>query len=237
MTHRFQPGEDRSADAILAIVGITADRSKRRWLKRFLQEHAGLPVFVPPIPYCLGFRFSSRWLEWYLRSMVLTKGYRRAHVLAYIGGGFLLRLAARRWSFLRFGRILYDRSPIQEAVAPEILRRTPRLVLRLTGNASVIDLASEGVRKLPFPSTELEQGLVIETEASRLARRLRLRRESVPASAWQPETLLPGANAVKELPLSHDEVYGSEAFLSEALAFLETGHFLTLAGESAKFHG
>jgi hypothetical protein len=130
-----------------------------------------------------------------------------------------------RLDFLRIGRVLYDRGPIQEELPGVLVRRYTTAGVMLARGKTTTDLAAPWIQALPFPESELEQGLIIETAASRLARDLGLTPASPEPARWRPELLLPGASDVRRVDVSHDDVYTSPLFLDEAIHFLRTGRF------------
>jgi hypothetical protein len=223
--YRFGPSGDLSVTArldtmdapLLVLTGITVSLAGRGRLRRFLRCKTRVPVYMPLLPWAFGLRGAAAWLRVYLRLC----GLRRVNVLAYIGGGFVLRVMAARDMPLDLQRIVYDRGPVQEAVPALLLRRFGRLGLVLAGRAAVVGLADvTWLARLPLPRGAQGTGLLIETGASVLARRLGLSGACYP----DPAQLMPGAQVVLSLPLSHDDVYEAEAFLLPALRFLETGH-------------
>jgi hypothetical protein len=201
---------------LLVLTGITAGWCKRRLLLRELQARSGSRVVMPWLPWALGLRGCAGWLRAYLR----WRGVRRVNVLAYIGGGYVLRAMAAGGMTLEPQRIVYDRGPLQEAVPAILLRRFGRLGLCLTGLAAVVGLADAAwLSGLPLPRGAQGTAILIETRASKLALSLGLEPEVLP----DPQDLLPGADASELLPLSHDDVYTAPGFLALALSFLATG--------------
>lgn len=209
-------GDDPGAVPLLVLTGITAGWRKRQGLRRGLRARTGARVVMPWLPWALGLRGCAAWLGAYLR----WHGLRRVDVLAYIGGGYVLRAMAAGGMALEPQRIVYDRGPLQEAVPARLLRRYGRLGLCLTGQAAVVGLAdAEWLSRLPLPRGVRGTAVLVETRASRLAQALGLRPQGLP----DPLALVPGADAAALLPLSHDDVYAAPGFLDPALAFLATG--------------
>lgn len=201
---------------LLVLTGITAGWRGRRVLRQRLRARTDARVVMPWMPWALGLRGCAAWLGAYLR----WRGLRRVDVLAYIGGGYVLRAMAARGMALEPQRIVYDRGPVQEAVPARLLCRFGRLGLCLTGRAAVVGLADAvWLSSLPLPLGARGTAVLVETQASRLAQALGLRPQGMP----DPQALLPGADAAALLPLSHDDVYAAPGFLDLALAFLATG--------------
>jgi hypothetical protein len=182
--------------SILVLVGLTAGWLRRRALRaafgRQAAQGAGygrqaaLPVHVPWLPYPLGVgacvaRLRRLWPD-------LPKP---VHVLAYIGGGVVLRRLAQEGMPDGLGRVVWDRGPVQEQVAARLCALLPPWLLTLAGQRGVVDFARADLSALPFPRAPMGQALLIEQRASRLARLLGLGPDSVPAGAWAPEALLP----------------------------------------------
>jgi hypothetical protein len=220
-------------DALVILVGVTADRRKRQYVEAYFQEQRCFEVFVPGMPQWLGLGFCRHWLRRYLHARLAGKDFGHVHFLNYISGGFVFRSIASDCDFLRLGRIVYDRAPIQEELPRLLATRytTPGLVL--ARGKMLADLASERIHSLPFPGDTLEQGLIVEGLPSALAQQYGLSRNSPPPAAWDWDRLLPHAADVIELPLSHDDVYDSELFLSQANAFYAHGTFRRSPGDHA----
>ncbi len=219
-----KPSGFQNGDAVVVLVGLTAGWRKRRAVRRHFRAAFDLPVYVPWIPYPLGCEPAASWLGFVLRRRMRRGRLKRLHVLAYIGGGFLLRKLAAGGLPLPIGRIVYNRGPIQEQVPRALVARVPRILLMIFGRP-FLDLASGRYRDLAFPTTELEQGLIVETTASRLARKLGVDQDK---TLTRPEgfgRLLPCADAALAVAVSHDEVYDAPVFLDPAISFLKTGCF------------
>lgn len=215
---------------LLVLTGITIGWAGRRRLRQILRRHTAAPVCVPWLPWAVGLRGAAAWLRIYLR----WRGLRRVNVLAYIGGGFVLRAMAARDMPLDPVRIVYNRGPAQEAVPALMVQRFGRLGLTLCGLASVVGLADVGwLARLPLPRGSLGTGLLIETGVSVMARRLGLTAAVHP----DPAQFVPGAQAVLMVPLSHDDVYDAMAFLGPALQFFETGHLGPVDPTGGLYHG
>jgi len=211
--------------ALLVLVGITATAHSRGSVLRYFAGHDAYQTFVPRLPLRRGLRPSARWLERYLARTVRTQERGPIHVLAYIAGGAVLRCLAGSARLPDLARVLYVRGPVQELVPAAMVRRYGRLLARLLGGRSMIDLADGWPAALPLPRALGEQGLLIEQGVSSLAHSLGLGRDSVPAAGWDPQQLLPGAHAVLRVPESHDEVYASPRVLAAALEFFRDGRF------------
>ena len=123
------------------------------------------------------------------------------------------------------GRVVYDRSPIQEEVPRALVGKYTWFLLSLFKSQMIADVAGKWIYRLPYPASMGEQGLMIELGTSFMARDLEINEEDIPPEAWDPELMLPGADDVVRMPESHDDVFSSPAFLSVALRFFETGKF------------
>lgn len=219
-------GGTHNESLIVVVVGLTATFRKRRRVRRYVSNRFGEGVYVPWIPYALGLRASAAWLSFVVRRRLQNNRYARLHLLAYIGGGVLVRQLHARGVRWPIGRAVWDRGPPQEQVAGRLVARVPSILLTLIGFRSVVDLARIDVSGLPFPPSPLGSGLIVETRASALARQLGI--EADTTFVLSPETvgaLLPGATAALAVPVSHDDVYDDPRFLDPAMHFLATGSF------------
>jgi len=217
--------ERSTKQALVILVGITADKMKRGNVYRAFSQRTLYDVFLPELPQRLGVRWSAWWLHRYLEKTVRIQQYSRVHFFNYISGGVVFRYVATRWPIPNAGRVVYDRGPIQEEVPRALVKRYGRLVLCISRGKMLTDLAGDWLERLPFPRSLEEQGLVVETGISSVAQSLGISSEGVPAETWNPERLLPGASDVIKVTESHDEVYTSPRYLSTVRSFLQHGRF------------
>lgn len=213
--------------ALVILVGITATHRQRRNLAAYFSAHSNLDVYLPFIPYVFGLQASGLWLRHVLNRKVFSQGHKSVHFVNFIGGGYVFRSVCQALKGRPIGRIVYIRSPIQEEIPRVLARRLTQTGLLLSSGKMLVDLSTDWIRDLPFPQTCHEQGLVIETEISRAAMSLGLGKDAVPPADWDHDVLLPGADDVIEVPVSHDEVYDSEEVLAQILRFVEYGRFST----------
>ena len=228
MTGMTHPTAFRRGDLVVVVVGLTATRGKRRRARRYFSDVFGANVYLPWIPYALGLRASAAWLSFVVRRRLDRGEHTGLHLVAYIGGGVLVRQLHERGERWPIGRSVWDRGPPQEQVARRLVERVPTFLLTLTGFRSAVDISRVDFSRLPFPPSPLGAGLIVETRAAALARRLGIG-DVAPAELTPQalEALLPGARAAITLPLSHDEVYDDRRFLDQAAHFLSTGSFLS----------
>lgn len=212
-------------DALVILVGVTAGSKKRSSVRNYFERESTFDVFVPNLPQWLGLNLCAHWLVGYLSLNLKARKYTYVHFLNYVSGGFIFRSIDGRCDFVETGRVLYNRAPIQEEVPRQLARKFTKLGLLFAQGKMLTDLTGASIQDLPFPRSRQEQGLIIETEASLLAKSLGLSRASVPPEAWEHNRLLPNATDVLEVRLSHDDVYESELVLSQALHFLTHGKF------------
>lgn len=213
-------------DLVVVLVGLTANRRKRSNARHHFQRCFGARAYLPWIPYIFGIRASAAWVSYLIRRRIVRGGHERLHLVAYIGGGVLVRLLYARGERWPVGRAVWNRGPPQEQVAGRLASRVPSAILTVLGYRSIVDLSRLSVSSMAFPDCQLGAGLIVETQASALARRLGIEEE--PTSNFTPErvrALLPGATAAITVPLSHDEVYDDPRFLDQATAFLRDGSF------------
>ncbi len=215
--------------ALVILVGITADEMKRNSVGRYFERNSGYDVFVPDMPQRFGVRVCSWWLRRYLRDTVQVDTYDRVSFLNYVSGGIIFRRELSRRPLANIGRVVYDRGPIQEEVPRALVRKYTWFLMSLFKSHMIADVAGKWIYRLPYPLSMGEQGLMIELGTSLMAHDLGINEEDIPAEAWDPEFMLPGADDVTRRSESHDDVYSSLAFLSFALRFFETGKFAEVA--------
>jgi len=219
--------------ALVILVGVTADKFKCKTLYNYFCRNSSFDVYLPNLPQRLGLSCCEVYLKSYLKSKIIRKNYEKVHFLNYISGGIVFRNLLSNKPNDNLGRIIYVRSPIQEMVPKALVEKYGKLIVWILQGQMILDLTKQYIESLNFPYSTEEQGLIIEKEVSILAKALGLSVNSVPEICWEPERLLPKANDVIDLPLSHDEVYSSPELLSLALAFFQKGRFKEpIAGEN-----
>ena len=211
-------------EALVVLVGITAGRHDRKHVLRFFSQTSDYDVFVPALPYRKGLRESAEWFSYFLETNVMPRRYEKLHALVYIAGGLLLRCLSTRPEPL-FERMVYVRGPFQERVSGRLIQRIGRRLAGWLRGRAVIDMVDGWPSRLPRRQQGRHEGLIIETGRSRLARLLGIRNEDIPTESWDPEQMLPTAEAVFRIPESHDDVYTSDTVLAAALHFIHHGAF------------
>jgi hypothetical protein len=215
-------------DLVIVAVGLTASRTKRQLARRGYGQRLPCRVYLPWLPYFLGLRLSAAWLSYSVRRQMAKQPRARLHLIVYFGGGVLVRMLQARGEKLPISRVVWNRGLAQERVAPAVAERMPSFVLTLLGRRSVVDLARLKPERLPYPAAEQSSGVIVEAEASALARRLGVGRAPLKLSPDDLLALVPGASAAIAVPLSHDDVYSDPRFLDQAAAFISTGAFLSV---------
>lgn len=210
---------------LVVLAGITANEGKIAALKTFIGRNIHADVFVPDLPFRRGLDHCAAWLPRYLKDEAVFERHDTTHFLAYIAGGFVLRLSAGELPARSLGRVVWVRGPIQERVPAAVVRRYTWPLVRLIQGRAVTDLANRRIAAIPFPHIGQENGLIIECGASALARDLKIAADAVPQGAWEPRALCPDAVDVLNVPESHDDVYTSGKVLGAAINFFRTGHF------------
>lgn len=209
-------------EALIVLVGITASWRKRRHLRRYLQSHCDVDVFVPSLPYRKPLGEVAAWFSAYLCDEVKPQRYEKIHCIAYIAAGSLLRCMPH---LPLFERMVYFRGPYQELVAPWLVQRIGRFLAGLIAGKTALDLANGWPARLPQQKLAQHEALIIEEGRSRMARLLGITSEELDETAWSAAQMLPSAEAVLRVPESHDDVYTSDAVLSAALGFIQHGAF------------
>lgn len=220
--HSNSSGSKR--EALVVLVGITANWRKRRHLRRFLAAHYDYDVYVPALPYRKPLREAAAWYEHYLEHEVRPARYVKLHAIAYIAAGSLLRCLPPDNQLL-FERMVYFRGPYQELVAPWLVQRVGRFAAGLIAGKSALDLANGWPARLPQQQLARHEALIIEEGRSRMARLLGITSEEFDETSWSAAQMLPSAEAVLRVSESHDDVYTSDAVLAAALSFIQHGVF------------
>ena len=211
--------------ALIILVGVTANRSKRARLNAFFSQAQEYDVFVPLLPQRLGLKYCVEWLRRYVSGTVVPLRYQRIDYLNYISGGLIFRHTIQTYANINTGRLVFIRGPVQENVPAALVTKLGKFLTRLIFGKMVFDLSEANLNSPPLPNAFRERGLIIEKGVSGLARFLGLTSEALPPDAWQPELLLPGATDWRTVPESHDEVYTSTIVLALVLGYFRDGKF------------
>ena len=217
--------EQTRKQALIILPGLTADKAKRDSMVHFFSDNSPYAVYLPNIPKRRSLKRCAQWLGAYLEQIVRPERYQGIQVLAFISGGFVFRKMSSNRPIRHLEHAVYIRSPIQELTLAQFRERHGYLLLWLLRGQLALDIVAINQDHLDFPSTGSGQGLIVETGISKLARSLGISRERVPAEAWEPGILLPGANDVIRVPESHDDVYTSTSVLGQALYFFAHRRF------------
>lgn len=211
--------------ALIILPGLTADQTKRDSMLHFFAENAPYAVYVPNIPKRRSLKRCAQWLAAYLDQIVRPERYQGIQVLAYISGGFVFRQMSSSRPLRHLEHAVYVRSPIQELTLEQFRARYGYLLLWMLRGQLALDIVALDQDHLEIPRTVSGQGLIVETGISKLAQTMGISREQIPAGAWEPGALLPGASDVIRVPESHDDVYTSTSVLGQALYFFAHRRF------------
>jgi len=205
--------------ALIVLPGLTADKAKRDSMLHFFAQNTPYAVYVPNIPKYRSLKRCAEWLGAYLDRIVRPERYHGIQVLAFISGGFVFRRMSCSRPIPQLEHAVYVRSPIQEMTLERFHERHGSILLWILRGQLALDILALDQEQLGFPPASSGQGLIVETGISKLARSMGISRERVPPAAWEPDTLLPGANDIIRVPESHDDVYTSISALGQALYF------------------
>lgn len=210
--------------ALVVLVGITANRRKRSHLRRYFGAHGDYDVFVPDLPYRRPLKEVAAWYAGYLANEVRPERYDKLHCIAYIAAGALLRCLPAG-DKPAFERMVCFRGPYQERVAARLVARIGRWLAGLVAGRTALDLADGWPAALPWQRHAAHEALIVEEGRTRMARWLGIRAADIPPQSWSDAELLPGAEAALHVPQSHDDVYTADAVLAAALGFIRHGRF------------
>lgn len=211
--------------ALVILLGLTADRKKARAVSSYFSETGSFLVFTPAIPNRRSLPDCAFWLQKYFSNIVIPERFDELEVLAYISGGIVFRKMYVNWQPANLNRIIYVRSPFQERALKILSERYHPYLLWLVKGSLMLDIASNDTRDLPFPDSSGEQGLVIETGISKLAKKLGVSAENITTDYSHNRQYLPDADDVLRAPENHDEVYTSTLLLQQIIHFLQNGKF------------
>ena len=156
--------------ALIILVGVTANRSKRARLNAFFSQAQEYDVFVPLLPQRLGLKCCVEWLRRYVSGTVVPSRYQRIDYLNYISGGLIFRHTIQTYANINTGRLVFIRGPVQENVPAALVTKLGKFLTRLIFGKMVFDLSEANLNSPPFterlPGTRLdyrERGIWIST--------------------------------------------------------------------------
>ncbi|WP_374087590.1 hypothetical protein [Methylomicrobium lacus] len=209
-------------EALMILTGITADASKKAHVLDYFRGNTEYEVFLPRLCQFCGIDWSARQLAWFLERHQIGR-YSRCHFVCYISGGFILRQALSVKPIANVGRVVYLRSPFQEAVPERVIEQLGSIAAAFSNGKMLFDLASRDKDRLPVIGAE--EGVILEKGVSAMAAQLGIRADQFEVYRHREAFCLPPAKAVFCTELSHDDVYTSDALLARIAAFLESGSF------------
>lgn len=209
-------------EALVILTGITADRNKKSHAFDYFRENTDYQVFLPWICQFCGIDWAARQLVWFLKRNKIER-FSRCHFICYVSGGFILRQAFRFESLANLGRIVYLRSPFQEAVPELAIKQFGSIAAAFNNGKMLFDLAAHDKDRLP--AIGAEDGVILEKGVSDMAAQLGIRADQFEAYCHSKAFCLPPSKAVFYTELSHDQVYTSDALLARMADFLKSGCF------------
>jgi len=209
-------------EALVILTGITADASKKAHVRDYFRDNTEYEVFLPRLCQFCGIDGAARQLAWFLARHKIGR-FPRCHFICYISGGFILRQALSVKPIANLGRVVYLRSPFQEAVPERVIEQLGSIAAAFSNGKMLFDLASRDKDRLPV--IHAEDGVILEKGVSNMAAQLGIRAEQFDAYRHREAFCLPPSKAVFCTELSHDQVYTTDALLARIAVFLESGSF------------
>jgi len=215
-------------EALVILTGITADASKKAHVLDYFRDNTEYEVFLPRLCQFCGIDWAARQLAWFLARHKIGR-FPRCHFICYISGGFILRQALSVKPIANVGRVVYLRSPFQEAVPERVIEQMGSIAAAFSNGKMLFDLAARDKDQLPV--IHAEDGVIVEQGVSHMAAQLGIRADQFDAYRHREAFCLPPSKAVFYTELSHDQVYTTDALLARIANFLESGRF---AGDARK---
>jgi len=209
-------------EALVILTGITADASKKAHVRDYFRDNTEYEVFLPRLCQFCGIDGSARQLAWFLEWHKIGR-YARCHFICYISGGFILRQALSVKPIANLGRVVYLRSPFQEAVPELVIEQLGSIAAAFSNGKMLFDLASRDKDRLPV--IQAEDGVILEKGVSNMAAQLGIRADQFDAYRHREAFCLPPSKTVFCTELSHDQVYTTDALLARIAVFLKSGGF------------
>jgi hypothetical protein len=208
--------------AILVLPGLGSNPGRVDRIQKNLEDQ-GFDLFIPDYKDRKSvagsvenlFAFSQQWN---------LKTYKEVHVFAFILGSWTLNIALEKAEFLpNLTSVVYDRGPVQERVAAEMIKSKRLLYTTVVGD--VLEDFSR-IKYVPNTRNGIRIGVIIETGVSNLAYKFR---DGI--NAGNPITFLPDSLHQKMddhifIPMGHDDMYDVfESYSTELFSFFNSGRF------------
>lgn len=158
---------DKSEKIALVILNGIGDSKKKRKVQIEFFSNKGMDVYIPDYKERKSLEKSFSTFSVFYNNHELNN-YKEVNFLCYIIGGYVLNRYIELHGAKNIRRIIYDRSPTQERAAKIGVDRLPFLS-KIRYGQMLFDF-SEIVLKPLSNDTNLEIGVIIENQATRLMR-------------------------------------------------------------------
>lgn len=151
------------------------------------------------------------------------KEYKKIHVFSYIVGSWTLNYWLLNYPQVKIHSIVYDRSPLQERAPYALVKDIPFLIRIISGK--IMREFSE----TPYPpieKSEINIGLLIESEATKLVYKHKKSVFSLGEIKWEVDSLNQKFDDFHYIWNNHDELYlNMSDFAEEIFYFFKNGKF------------
>ncbi len=225
--HVTPPSATKNTEAILVLPGVGLKKKTIASIQEFgaSANQAGFDLYLADYQSRASIDAGVEELQHFVTKQELGR-YQEIHVFAYILGGYTFNRYQQNYPLENLGKVVYDRSPLQE-LAPQLgITGWTKLPAWLAIGPVLNDLAATPYTPLPQPH-DSKIGLIIENRATPFLRARKHRALEIagppsfdPASFGQPY------DAVIHVPFNHEEMYQRlDVIGPELLHFLEHGTF------------
>ena len=211
-------------DALLVLPGLGYGRDGARSLRSLASavNSEGFDLYVADYLTRGGLASSRARLQRYILENHLGR-YQRLHVFAFIAGAWTINPLIEQGKVPNLGRVIYDRSPLQER-APAIAADRLRLLAWLRYGSTIFDIARSPYAPIDPPGIDV--ALVVESTAtSFITHHAKAARALGPVS-FSCDALGQRYDDCGYVALNHNELYTHFGDIwPELRTFLQTGRF------------
>ena len=208
-------------EALLILPGF-GDSGKRRKIQLAYFAEKGYDVFIPSYRDRKSYAETVENLAAFIEEYDLGE-YKSVHVFSYILGSWVLNDYLNAHPLPNLGRIVYDRSPLQERAPMVVAHR-----LKILGRIKVGRMVEE-FSEIPYPplyAQRPEVGLIVECKATLLIRLFKRYAMSFGPLCWEESCFNQKHSDIHYTWLHHDQMYTRMDIIGpQVLHFIRDGSF------------
>jgi hypothetical protein len=155
-----------SKDLLIILSGMTGNKKNLKHINAFINKnYINYEVNIVDFIDRKGIERSYVKLEKNLKEINYSK-YDKINFFCYIYGGYMLFQFMEKNTIPNLNRIVLDRGPIEEKLAPTVRELKGNLLLAIYGGKNLIDFSYSKYYEVPINLKQVDIGIIIETKAT-----------------------------------------------------------------------